>query len=135
LDTFARFITKPESSGIMDKVNIKEKLNAITDYWKPIIVGELNKQQVRLVKIKGEFVMHRHDHEDELFLVIKGSFKMDYGDKIVDINEGEFIIIPRGVKHRPIADNETHLLLFEPETLLNTGDVQNELTVESPEKR
>jgi mannose-6-phosphate isomerase-like protein (cupin superfamily) len=135
LDTFVRFITKPESSGIMDKVNIKEKLNTITDYWKPIIVGELNKQQVRLVKIKGEFVMHKHDHEDELFLVIKGSFKMDYGDKIVDINEGEFIIIPRGVKHKPIADKETHLLLFEPETVLNTGDVQNELTVESPEKR
>jgi mannose-6-phosphate isomerase-like protein (cupin superfamily) len=119
----------------MDKVNIKEKLNTITDYWKPIIVGELNKQQVRLVKIKGEFVMHKHDHEDELFLVIKGSFKMDYGDKIVDINEGEFIIIPRGVKHKPIADKETHLLLFEPETVLNTGDVRNELTVESPEKR
>jgi mannose-6-phosphate isomerase-like protein (cupin superfamily) len=135
LDTFVRFITKPESSGIMDKVNIKEKLNTITDYWKPIIVGELNKQQVRLVKIKGEFVMHKHDHEDELFLVIKGSFKMDYGDKIVNINEGEFIIIPRGVKHKPIADKETHLLLFEPETVLNTGDVQNELTVESPEKR
>jgi mannose-6-phosphate isomerase-like protein (cupin superfamily) len=118
----------------MDKVNIKEKLNGITDYWKPIIVGELNNQQVRLVKIKGEFVMHKHDHEDELFLVIKGSFKMDYGDTIVDIDEGEFIIIPRGTNHKPVADHETHLLLFEPETLLNTGDVQNELTVESPEK-
>lgn len=118
----------------MNKVNINEKLNLITEYWKPIIVGELNEQQVRLVKIKGEFVMHKHSNEDELFLVIKGSFKMDYGDKMVDINEGEFIIIPRGVRHRPIADKEAHLLLFEPETVLNTGDVRNELTQESPER-
>ena len=118
----------------MKKVNIKEKLDLITDCWKPIIVGELNKQQVRLVKIKGEFVMHKHDNEDELFLVIKGLLKMDYGDKIIDIREGEFIIIPRGVTHRPISDNETHLLLFEPETTLNTGDVRNELTLDSPEK-
>lgn len=118
----------------MDKVNIKDKLDLITDYWKPIIVGELNNQQVRLVKIQGEFVMHHHDNEDELFLVIKGILKMDYGDKIVDINEGEFIIIPKGVKHRPIADSETHLLLFEPDTVLNTGDVRNELTLDSPER-
>ncbi|NQU84245.1 MAG: cupin domain-containing protein [Mariniphaga sp.] len=119
----------------MDKINIQEKLNLITDYWKPIIVGELNKQQVRLVKIKGEFVMHKHENEDELFLVIKGCFKMDYGDRIVHINEGEFIIIPKGVKHRPIADTEAHLLLFEPETVLNTGDVKNSFTVNSPEKK
>lgn len=118
----------------MNKVNIKEKLDLITDYWKPIIVGELNEQQVRLVKIKGEFVMHKHDNEDELFLVIKGLLKMDYGDKIADVREGEFIIIPRGVKHRPISDGETHLLLFEPEATLNTGDVRNDLTLDSPEK-
>ena len=118
----------------MQKVNIKDKLNLITEYWKPIIVGELNKQQVRLVKIKGEFVMHRHDNEDELFLVLNGSMKMDYEDHIVDIREGEFIIVPRGVKHRPIAEKEAHLLLFEPETVLNTGNVRNDLTQESPEK-
>ena len=118
----------------MDKVNIKEKLDLITDYWKPIIVGELNNQQVRLVKIKGEFVMHHHDNEDELFLVIKGSLKMVYGDRVVAISEGEFIIIPKGVNHRPIADSETHLLLFEPNTVLNTGNVRNELTVDSPER-
>ena len=118
----------------MDKVNIKNKLNLIKDYWKPVIIGELNNQQVRLVKIKGEFVMHRHENEDELFLVIKGSLKMDFGNKITEVKEGEFIIIPRGVKHRPIADVETHLLLFEPETTLNTGDVRNELTYESPER-
>jgi mannose-6-phosphate isomerase-like protein (cupin superfamily) len=119
----------------MDKVNIRDKLNLIKDYWKPIIVGELNNQQVRLVKIQGEFVMHHHDNEDELFLVISGLLKMDYGDKIVEINEGEFIIVPKGVKHRPIADTETHLLLFEPETVLNTGDVRNELTLDSPERK
>lgn len=118
----------------MKKVNIQEKLNLITDYWKPIIVGELNKQQVRLVKIKGEFAMHKHDNEDEFFLVIKGTFQMDYGDRLVEINEGEFIIVPKGTEHRPIAENEAHLLLFEPETVLNTGNVQNELTLNSPEK-
>lgn len=119
----------------MNQVNINQKLDLITDYWKPIIVGELNNQHVKLVKIKGEFVMHHHDNEDELFLVIKGAFKMDYGDKIVDVNEVEFIIIPKGVKHRPIAENETHILLFEPATTLNTGNVKNELTVETPEKK
>jgi len=117
----------------MKKVNIKEKLELITDYWKPIIVGELNNQQVKLLKIKGEFVMHHHEHEDELFMVIKGSFKMDYGDKISEINEGEFIIIPKGTSHRPIAENEAHLLLFEPATVLNTGNVRNELTQENLE--
>ena len=119
----------------MNKVNINDKLGLIKDYWKPIIVGELNNQQVRLVKIQGEFVMHHHDNEDELFLVIKGALKMDYSNKIVDINEGECIIVPRGVKHRPIAESETHLLLFEPETVLNTGNVRNELTLDSPERR
>jgi mannose-6-phosphate isomerase-like protein (cupin superfamily) len=119
---------------MMDKVNISDKLDLITDYWKPIIVGELNNQQVRLVKIKGEFVMHHHDNEDEFFLVVKGFLKMDYGDKIVDIKEGEFIIIPKGIKHRPIADIETHLLLFEPDSILNTGNVRNELTLDSPQR-
>lgn len=118
----------------MDKVNINDKLNRITEYWKPVIVGELNNQQVRLVKIKGEFVMHHHDHEDEFFFVVKGLLKMDYGDRIIDINEGEFIIIPKGIKHRPIAVVETHLLLFEPDTILNTGNVRNELTVDSPKR-
>lgn len=118
----------------MEKVNIKDKLNLITDYWKPVVVGELNNQQVRLVKVKGEFVMHHHDNEDELFFVLKGMLKMDYGDKITEINEGEFVIIPKGVKHRPFADTETHLLLFEPGSTLNTGNVRNELTHDSPQK-
>lgn len=118
----------------MGKVNIKQKLSLIKEHWKPIIVGELNRQQVRLVKVKGEFVMHHHDNEDELFLVLSGKLKMDYGDRIVDIDEGEFIIVPKGVRHCPIAEKETHLLLFESETVLNTGDVRNELTLDSPER-
>jgi len=118
----------------MDKVNIGDKLNLINEYWKPIIVGELNNQQVRLVKIKGEFVMHHHDNEDEFFLVVKGLLKVDYGDRIIDINEGEFIIIPKGIEHRTIADIETHLLLFEPNSILNTGNVRNELTLDSPQR-
>jgi mannose-6-phosphate isomerase-like protein (cupin superfamily) len=119
----------------MDKVNIQDKLNLIKDYWKPIIVGELNNQHVKLVKIKGKFTMHHHDNEDEFFLVIKGLLKMDYGDRIIEIKEGEFIIVPRGVEHRPIADSEVHILLFEPETTLNTGNIRNEFTVDSPEKK
>ena len=118
----------------MNKVNIKEKLNLINDYWKPRIIGELNNQQIRIVKIKGEFVVHTNDNEDEFFLVIKGLLKMEYEDKLIELKEGEFIIIPKGVKHRPIADEEVHLLLFEPATILNTGDVRNELTLESPER-
>ncbi len=118
----------------MQKVNIQDKLNMITEYWKPIIVGELNNQQVRLVKIKGEFIMHKHDNEDEFFLVLKGRFKMDYGDRMIDLHEGEFIIIPRGTEHKPVADEECHLLLFEPDSVLNTGNVRNELTHDSPEK-
>ena len=116
------------------KVNIKEKLELIKEYWKPAIVGELNDQQIRLVKINGEFVMHRHDKEDELFLVIKGSLKMDFGDRMTEVNKGEFIIIPRGVSHRPVAETEAHVLLFEPATVINTGDVRNELTQEKPDR-
>lgn len=119
----------------MDKVSIPDKINLIKDYWKPIIVGELNNQHVKLVKVKGEFTMHHHDNEDEFFLVIKGLLKMDYGDKMVEIKEGEFIIVPQGVDHRPIADSEVHILLFEPDTTLNTGNIRNELTVDSPEKK
>lgn len=118
----------------MDKVNIQDKLDQVKEYWKPVIVGELNNQHVKLVKIKDEFAMHHHENEDELFMVIKGKLKMDYGDRIVEVHEGEFIIVPRGVKHRPIADSEVHLLLFEPETTLNTGNVRNELTVDQPKK-
>lgn len=119
----------------MNAINIEKKLELIKDYWKPIIVGELNGQLVKLVKIKGEFVMHHHENEDELFMVLKGSFQMDYGDKLEQINQGEFVIVPKGKAHRPIATDEAHLLLFEPASVLNTGNVRNELTVDRPEKK
>ena len=112
----------------MEKVNIKEKLSLFQDYWNPKIVGELNGQQVKLVKFKGEFVWHKHEHEDELFFVVKGNFKMEFRDKTVELNENEFLIVPRGVEHRPVAENEVSVMLFEPANTLNTGDTRGELT-------
>jgi len=118
----------------MEKVNIKEKLKAFADYWNPRIIGELNGQLVKAVKLKGEFIWHHHDHEDELFLVVKGKLKMEFQDKTVEVNEGEFIIVPRGVEHKPVADEEVQLLLFEPASTLNTGNVENEKTRKELEK-
>ncbi len=118
----------------MVKVNIQEKLTRIGDHWSPRIVGELNGQHVKLVKLLGEFVWHRHDHEDELFLVVKGRFRMDFRDRQVWLEEGEFLVVPRGVEHRPVADEEAHVLLNEPAGTLNTGDVRGGLTVDEPER-
>ena len=118
----------------MDKVNIKDKLSTFQALWKPKIVGELNGQYVKLVKFKGEFVWHQHDNEDELFMTIKGSFEMQYRNRSETINEGEFVIVPRGVEHRPVAEDEVHVLLFEPATTLNTGNVENEMTVKNLER-
>jgi mannose-6-phosphate isomerase-like protein (cupin superfamily) len=112
----------------MNKVNVYQKLALISGYWDPKIVGELNEQYVKLVKFKGEFVWHKHDNEDEMFFVLKGSFKMEFRDKTLYINENEFIIIPKGVEHKPVADEEVSVMLFEPATTLNTGDKINELT-------
>ncbi len=112
----------------MEKVNLKQKLELFSDYWSPKIVGELNGQHVKLAKLKGEFVWHKHDDEDELFFVIKGSFKMEYRDKTVIVNENEFLIVPRGVEHRPVAEEEVSIMLFEPATTLNTGNTESELT-------
>lgn len=112
----------------MEKVNVIEKLSQFSDHWNPRIIGELNGQHVKAVKLKGEFVWHHHDNEDELFLVIRGKLKMEFRDKTEIINEGEFIIVPRKVEHRPAADNEVEILLFEPATTLNTGNVENERT-------
>ena len=117
----------------MEKVNLAEKLALFTDHWSPKVVGELNGQHVKLVKFVGEFVWHKHDREDELFLVLKGRFRMDFRDRRVDLAEGEFLTVPRGVEHRPVADEEVHVLLFEPATTLNTGDVRCERTVAAPE--
>jgi mannose-6-phosphate isomerase-like protein (cupin superfamily) len=118
----------------MDKVNISEKFSQFTDYYNPRIVGELNGQHVKATKLKGEFIWHHHDHEDELFLVVKGTLKMELRDKTVEINEGEFLIVPRGVEHKPVADEEVHILLFEPASTLNTGNVENEKTRKQLEK-
>ena len=112
----------------MEKVNLAEKFSLFSDHCNPRIIGELNGQHVRAVKLKGEFVWHSHEKEDELFLVIKGQLNMELRDRTIDIREGEFFIVPRGVEHRPCATEEVQILLFEPATTLNTGDIQNELT-------
>jgi mannose-6-phosphate isomerase-like protein (cupin superfamily) len=112
----------------LGKINLLEKFGLFSEYWSPKIVGELNGQQVKLVKFKGEFVFHKHDNEDELFMVVKGKFRMEYRDKAVDINEGELIIVPRGIEHKPVAEDEVWVLLFEPASTLNTGNVINEKT-------
>jgi mannose-6-phosphate isomerase-like protein (cupin superfamily) len=117
-----------------DKVNLQEKLSSFSDYWNPRIVGELNGQHVKLVKFKGEFVWHKHDNEDEMFFVIKGRFKMEFRDKSVELNENEFIIVPKGVEHKPVADEEVEVMLFEPNTTLNTGNIRGELTRDNLEK-
>ena len=117
----------------MDKVNLGDKLALFDDYWSPKVIGELNGQLVKIVKFQGEFVWHHHDREDELFLVIKGRLRMDFSDRSVYLDEGELIIVPRGVEHRPVAEEEVHVLLFEPANTLNTGNVENERTVARPQ--
>lgn len=118
----------------MEKVKLEEKLALFSDHWNPRIVGELNGQQVKLAKLKGEFVWHKHEKEDEMFLVLKGRLKMDYRDHSTWIEEGEFIIVPRGVEHRPVAEEEVSVMLFEPASTLNTGDQIGELTQKDPER-
>ncbi|MEK6288227.1 MAG: cupin domain-containing protein [Acidobacteriota bacterium] len=113
----------------MEKVSLTEKLGSFQEYWSPKIVGELNDSFVKLVKLKGEFVWHHHEAEDELFLVVKGSLLMKFRDREIRVEEGEFVIVPRGVEHLPIAEEEVHVLLLEPKSTLNTGDVVNERTV------
>ena len=123
----------------MNKVNLSQKLSLINDHWNPRIVGELNGQYLKLVKFKGPFTWHHHDTEDEMFLVVKGRFRMEFREgndantparqRDVWLEEGEFIVVPRGVEHRPVADEEAEVLLFEPASTLNTGNVQDEFTV------
>jgi len=125
----------PERGRFMpEKVNLAEKLSRFHDHWSPRIVGELNGQQVKLAKFQGEFVWHKHDDEDELFLVIQGHFRMEFRDRSVDLFEGEFLIVPRGIEHRPVAEREVHVLLFEPAGTLNTGDAQDARTVAAPQR-
>ena len=116
----------------MQKINVSEKLSLFSDYWNPRIVGELNGQMVKLVKFKGPFTWHHHDNEDELFMTMKGRFRMEFREddqeRAVWIEEGEMIIVPRGVDHRPVADDEVEVMLFEPASTLNTGNVEDEFT-------
>jgi mannose-6-phosphate isomerase-like protein (cupin superfamily) len=114
-----------------EKVNIAEKLSLFEEHWSPKIVGELNGQHVKLVKLLGEFVWHHHDDEDELFLVVGGRFRMEYRDRGEWIEAGEFVVVPRGVEHRPVAEEEAHVMLFEPASTVNTGNVTDEKTQEA----
>jgi mannose-6-phosphate isomerase-like protein (cupin superfamily) len=118
----------------MHKINLAEKFAQFTEAWKPKILGEINESYVKAVKLRGEFVWHRHDHEDELFLVVKGVLRMKFRDREEIIREGEFIIVPREVEHLPVADEEVHVLLFEPKSTLNTGNLTNERTVAQLER-
>lgn len=113
----------------MQKVSIPQKFTLFDDYWSPKIVGELNDSYVKLAKVKGEFVWHHHEAEDELFLVVKGKLLIKLRDGDIWLDEGEFVIIPKGVEHRPVAEEECHLLLLEPKTTVNTGNIQDEHTV------
>ena len=119
---------------MIELVNLAQKFSLFADYWQPKIAGELNDSYVKLVKLKGEFVWHQHEHEDELFLVVKGRLCIRLRDRDLWLNEGEFVVIPRGVEHLPVAEDEVHCLLLEPKTTLNTGDVRNERTVANPER-
>lgn len=129
-----KYLTLEISTINMEKVSIKQKLSLFTDYWNPRIVGELNGQHIKLVKFQGEFVWHKHDNEDEMFFVISGRFKMEFRDRTVILNENDFLIVPRGIEHRPVAEQQVSVMLFEPVTTLNTGDTENELTKRNLEK-
>jgi mannose-6-phosphate isomerase-like protein (cupin superfamily) len=118
----------------MDKVNLEEKLRTFSDHWTPKVVAELNGQEVKLVKFQGEFVWHRHEEADEMFLVLQGGFTMQFRDRSVPLVAGEMIVVPRGVEHCPTAEEEVHVLLFEPTGTVNTGDAGGALTVAEPER-
>ena len=114
----------------MRKINLEEKFAVFDDHWSPKIIGELNGQQVKLAKFQGPFVWHHHENEDELFLVHRGHFRLELRDRVLELGPGELVIVPRGVEHRPVADEEVEVLLFEPATTLNTGNVRNERTLD-----
>lgn len=118
----------------MKPIDIKEKLAQFSDYWSPKIIGELNGQVIKVAKLKGEFVWHHHEHEDELFMVVEGTLVIKFKDGDVELNKGQFYIIPKGVEHLPVAHEECHVMLFEPKTVLNTGNVVNERTVDDLDK-
>jgi mannose-6-phosphate isomerase-like protein (cupin superfamily) len=118
----------------MDTVNLREKFSRFSDYCNPRVIGEVNDCQVKAVKLKGEFIWHHHDHEDELFLVVKGTLRMKFRDREAVVREGEFVVVPRGVEHCPVADEEVCIVLMEPKSTLNTGNITNERTVAQLER-
>lgn len=117
----------------MKSINVNSKLELINDLWKPRVIAELNGQQVKISKVKGEFVWHDHKDEDELFYILKGKMIMEFRDKKVEVNEGEIIVVPKGVEHRPIAKEEVWMMLFEPLNIKHTGDVKSDLTINNYE--
>ncbi|WP_237899012.1 cupin domain-containing protein [Brevibacillus brevis] len=119
---------------MVEKVNLAEKFSLFHEHWSPKIAGEINDSYVKLVKLKGEFVWHQHENEDEMFLVVKGKLLIKFRDKDIWLNEGEFVIVPKGVEHMPVAEEEVHVLLLEPKSTLNTGDQVNEKTVTDLER-
>lgn len=119
---------------MIEKVNVEEKFGLFQGHWEPKIVGEVNDSHVKLVKFKGEFLWHQHEGEDELFLVVKGSMVVKLRDRDIDLEENEFVIIPKGVEHKPVAKDEVHVMLFEPKTTLNTGDMESERTLRTLER-
>lgn len=118
----------------MEPTNLRDKFSLFSDYWNPRVIGELNDSHIKAVKLKGEFVWHHHDNEDELFLVTQGTLRMKFRGREAIVHEGEFIIVPRGVEHCPVADEEVHIVLIEPKTTLNTGNITNERTVAQLER-
>jgi mannose-6-phosphate isomerase-like protein (cupin superfamily) len=129
-----QFARGPAVEAIMHKINLAEKFRLFDDYWSPKIVGEINDSFVKLAKFKGEFMWHSHANEDELFLVVEGRLRIKFRDSEVRLEAGEFAIVPRGVEHLPIADDEAHVLLLEPKSTLNTGNVRNDRTVDDLER-
>jgi mannose-6-phosphate isomerase-like protein (cupin superfamily) len=118
----------------MDKINLDKKFDLVKDLWNPRVIAELSGQQVKISKVKGEFVWHDHKNEDELFYIIKGTLKMMFRDKTVEVKEGEMIVVPMGVEHKPVADEEVWMMLFEPNNIKHTGDVVSDLTLHNYEK-
>ena len=117
----------------MEKVNVLEKFSLFSEHWSPKIIAELNGQAVKLVRVKGEFVWHHHDNEDELFYVLKGKLTMKLRERDIELNAGELLVVPRGVEHKPVASEEVWMMLFEPAETLNTGNLQHERTVKKLE--
>lgn len=126
--------TDPTATHPMHKITLADAFARFSEHWQPKIVGELNGQHVKLAKFQGPFVWHAHEEEDELFLVVRGRFRMELRDRAIELAAGEMLIVPRGVEHRPVADEEVEVLMFEPAGTLNTGNVRNERTVEAPER-